>query len=524
MQKVQFKQYNEGEVLLFPDRLDSTISENHLVRIINHTVNQLDLTFLISTYSGGGTTAYHPRMLLKILLYAYCLKLYTGRKIANALRSDITFMWLSGKQYPDFRTINNFRSGRLKDSIHTVLKSLLLLMFTEGYIRLEEYYCDGTTIQADANKHKVVWKKNSSRYLEGVKARIDSTLLEIDKLIKEENERYGEDDLEILGKADSTRKDRIQESISQLNRIINKENSAKSKKSRTASRLKNELEEADLRRRIYEEQEHICGDRGGYSKTDPQATPMRTKECQEDLRPAYNGMVGSENQYITGVSVHQNSNDGTCFKNHMEQTMPLLPDRPQQVIADAIFGTEENYEFLNGQKIDALLKYPSYDKEQTKDFRENPFYKENMPYDKENDSFLCPNNKQLIYTGEVRVTNKNGFVSTLRNYECRDCAGCPLANQCGNKRQQGSNRTIQVNQNLEDYKQQMRQKLLTDEGKRLMKNRSHDIETCFGDIKQNMLFRRVHLRGLQKVEAECIIVAMAHNLRKMNCASAREAA
>ena len=139
-------------------------------------------------------------------------------------------------------------------------------MFTEGYIRLEEYYCDGTTIQADANKHKVVWKKNSSRYLEGVKARIDSTLLEIDKLIKEENERYGEDDLEILGKADSTRKDRIQESISQLNRIINKENSAKSKKSRTASRLKNELEEADLRRRIYEEQEHICGDRGGFCK------------------------------------------------------------------------------------------------------------------------------------------------------------------------------------------------------------------------------------------------------------------
>lgn len=202
-------------------------------------------------------------MLLKVLLYAYCLKLYTDRKIANAFRSDITFMWLSGKQYPDFRTINNFRSGRLKDSIHTVFKSLLL-MFSEGYIRLEEYYCDDTTIQADVNKHKVVWKKNSSRYLEGVKARIDSMLLEIDK------------------------------------------------------------------------------------------------------------------------------------------------------------------QFLNGQKIDALMKYPSYDKEQTKDFRENPFYKENIPYDKENDSFLCPNNKQLIYTGEVKVTNKNGFVSTLRNYECRDCTGCPL--------------------------------------------------------------------------------------------------
>lgn len=152
--------------------------------MINHTVNQLDLTFHLSTYCGGGITAYHPRMLLKVLLYAYCLKLYIGRKIANALRSDITFMWLSGKQYPDFRTINNFRSGRLKDSIHTVFASLLLLLFNEGYIRLEEYYCDGTTIQADANKHKVVWKKKPSRYLEGVEARIDSTLLEIDKHCK----------------------------------------------------------------------------------------------------------------------------------------------------------------------------------------------------------------------------------------------------------------------------------------------------------------------------------------------------
>lgn len=524
MQKVQFKQYNEGEILLFPDRLDSTISENHLVRIVNHTVNQLDLSFLLSTYSGGGTPPYHPRMLLKVLLYAYCLKLYTGRKIANALRSDITFMWLSGKQYPDFRTINNFRSGRLKDSIHTVFESLLLLMFNEGYIHLEEYYCDGTIIQADANKHKVIWKKNSSRYLSEVKERIDSTLLEIDKLIKEENDEYGENDLEILGKADSTRQDRIEESISQLNTLINKSGNARGKKLGTVWRLKKELEESDLRQSIYEEQEQICGDRRGYSKTDPQATPMRTKECQDDLRPAYNGMVGSEEQYITGVSVHQNSNDGTCFKNHMEQAIPLLPDKPKQVIADAIFGTEENYGFLDAQKIGSLLKYPSYDKEQTTKFRANSFHKENMPYDPNNDCFLCPNNKQLIYTGDTTLTNKNGFVSTLRNYECQDCEGCALANQCGNKRQEGSNRTIQVNTKLEQYKQQIRHKLQTDQGKRLMKKRAHDIETCFGDIKQNMLFRRVHLRGLKKVQTECTIIAMAHNLRKMQIATCQKVA
>jgi transposase len=524
MAKVLFKQSHEGEILLFPERLDATISDTHLVRVINDTVNRLDITSLLSGYKGGGTTSYHPRMLLKVLLYAYCLKIYTGRKIANALRSDITFMWLSGKQYPDFRTINNFRSGRLKDDIHTVFKSLLLLMMEEGYIHFKEYYCDGTTIQADANKHKVVWKKNSARYIKSVEERIEATLLEVDRLVEEENGRYGDEDLEIVGKADPCRKDRIQESISRLNAVINREGNAGSKKSRSASRLKNELEESDLRRRIYEDQERICGERSGYSRTDPEATPMRTKECVDDVRPAYNGIVGSEGQYITGVSTHQNPNDGACFKEHLEQAVSLMPKNPDRVIADAIFGTEENYEFLDTEKVESLLKYPSYDKEQTKEFKENIFHKDNMPYDPEDDSFLCPNNKRLFYTEDTEQANKNGFVSTSRNYQCEDCVGCPFFDRCGSKRQEGSNRIIKVNVRLEEHRRKTRLKLQTEEGKTLMKNRGHDIETCFGDIKQNMLFRRVHLRGLEKVHAECIIIAIAHNIRKMQIAVESKAA
>ncbi len=188
---------------------------------------------------------------------------------------------------------------------------------------------------------------------------------------------YGDDNLELLGKSDCSRKGRIQGSFSHLNTIINKENNTKSKKSRTASRLKNELEENDLRKRTYQEQKQISGERSGYSKMDTEATPMRTKECQGDLRPAYNGMGGTEGKYIMGVSVYQNFNDETCFKNHMEQVAPLLSKIPRQVITDAISGTEENYEFLAGEKMEVLLKYPSYDKEQKKEFKENPFYKGN---------------------------------------------------------------------------------------------------------------------------------------------------
>ncbi|MDR0745133.1 MAG: transposase [Mediterranea sp.] len=86
--------------------------------------------------------------------YGYCRKIYTGRKPAEALRCDIHFMWLSGKQYPNFNTLNSFRSGRLKTGIGEIFRSLLLFMFAEGFIHLEEYCCDGTILQADANKHE----------------------------------------------------------------------------------------------------------------------------------------------------------------------------------------------------------------------------------------------------------------------------------------------------------------------------------------------------------------------------------
>ena len=508
-----FKQYDQGEIVLFPARLDESIPEHHLVRVVSSIVDQMDLSELLSGYQGGGTSAYHPRMLLKVLLYGYCMKIYTGRKIANALRSDITFMWLSGKQYPDFRTINNFRSGRLKESVDTIFKSLLSFMFQEQYIRFEEYYCDGTTLQADANKHKVVWKKNQERYRQEVELRIETTLKEIEKLNESENRLYGDNDLPVTGKPDPLYKDKIQQAVETLNNVVQGKKSKETEKK--AFRLQKELEADVLRAEIYQEQEAICGNRGGYSKTDEEATPMRIKECKEDLRPAYNAMIGSENQFITGVSVHQNTNDGTCFKEHMKEALSSMPGKVKRVIADAIFGTEENYELLEDEKISGLLKYPSYDKEQEKKFKDNIFDKQNMPYDSDSDTFLCPNGKRLIYKEDVIQKNKNGFQSTLRKYECEDCSRCPFLNQCISIKEEKGNRTIQINKNLERHKQFFREKIQTSIGKALMKQRSHDVETCFGDIKHNQLFRRLHLRGIKKVKAEFTIVVMAHNLRKM---------
>src|SRR5688572_16174091 len=106
---IVFKQYNQQQILLLPPSLSDLIGEKHLVRVVNEVVESMDIGDLINLYQGGGTSAYHPRMLLKVLLYAYSVKIYTGRKIAKALNQDIHFMWLSAMSTPDFRTINNFR-------------------------------------------------------------------------------------------------------------------------------------------------------------------------------------------------------------------------------------------------------------------------------------------------------------------------------------------------------------------------------------------------------------------------------
>jgi transposase len=256
MKKQIFKQYNQGEILLFPSRLDENIGENHLVRVIDRVVNSMDISDLIDTYEGGGTSSYHPRMLLKVLLYAYCLKIYTGRKIASALRSDITFMWLSGKQYPDFRTVNGFRSGRLKESISAIFKSMLLFMFEEGYIRMEEYYCDGTTLQADANKHKVTWKKNLETMKDKLTARIEATLEDIDRLNREEDAYFGDKDLSINGEPDSGRKERIEEKVKELNLIANANKATEKRK--LLHKLQTEVETDKIQVKVYSSKFQRC--------------------------------------------------------------------------------------------------------------------------------------------------------------------------------------------------------------------------------------------------------------------------
>lgn len=509
---VIFKQYNQQQSLLLPPSLEELIGPKHLVRVVNEVVESMDISDLINLYQGGGTSSYHPRMLLKVLLYAYSVKIYTGRKIAKALCQDIHFMWLSGMSRPDFRTINNFRSSKAKEVIELLFKEMLEFLVVQQYIKLENYFCDGTTLRADANQHKMVWKKNAERYGKKSIENCRALFKQIDELNSQEDKAYGSCDLEEHGEASPITRQAIADKVADLNNTISTA-TTKSRR-RKAVTLKKKLKEAEHKIEKYNTQIIKAGKRSGYNKTDPDASAMMMKNKVEVL-PAYNIMAGSEEQFITGMSVHQTTNDGVCFEDHLKQIHQQQPCKPGRIIADSIFGTEQNYELLHNNEIENYMKFPLYHKEQTKGYQQNRFLKENFSYDPVTDSYGCPNDQLLIFKGKHQKTHKRtGYKSEVKIYECNNCSDCPLYQQCC-RSDKGNNRRIEVNEKLEAYKQQARENLHTELGQTLKKRRGIEIESCFGDIKHNMGFRRFNLRGLNKVKTEFALVAMAHNLRKV---------
>lgn len=150
-----FKPYLRGQLQL-PTDLEELVPAEHVVRVVDDTIDRMDLRPLIRQYKGGGKSSYHPQMMLKVLVYAYTQRIYPSRQIAKALRENLYFMWLSGLNRPDFRTINRFRSTVLRGVMEHVFGGVVRLLIDEGFLKLEHYFLDGTKIEANANRQRAV--------------------------------------------------------------------------------------------------------------------------------------------------------------------------------------------------------------------------------------------------------------------------------------------------------------------------------------------------------------------------------
>lgn len=501
-----FKAYTQQQPMLLPPDLEELIPSHHFVRVVNTTIDRLTLDPLLATYVGGGTSAYHPKMMLKVLVYAYLSKVYSSRRIAKALREDVNFLWLAGMNRPDFRTLNQFRSGRLKPVIDDVFGAMLLFLHENKYIDLKEYFVDGTKLRADNNKHKVVWAKNTRRYKEKMQEKIYDLLKHVEQVNEQEQQRYGGRDLEELGEHTALNSEKVKEQVALLNEKLqqaqpNKQTRKAVKKLETT--LLPKLEK-------YEQQEQTLAGRNSYAKTDPDATVFRMKDQQ--LLPAYNILMGTQHQFIVNYSFYQQkASEADAFIAHVQRAHRFWGRLPECVMGDSAYGSEENYAFLSQQSIGNYLKYNTFHKERQKKYRTNPYRKENFPYDAVNDQYHCPQGRTLNFRQIKLKTTDNGYQTSLRIYQCVDCSGCPVAALC--KRGEG-NRTIQVNPTLDTYRAQARANLDSERGIALRKQRGIDVEPVFGDIKFNQGYTRCRLRGKEKVNVELGLLSISHNIKK----------
>lgn len=514
--KVTFKVYEQHQGMLFMPSFEELIPSEHLVRLVSRAIDGMALETLLNAYEGGGASNYHPKMLLKVLVYGYTDRLYSSRRLEKATRENINYMWLTGMQTPDHNTINRFRKGQLKNTIKDVFAAVLLLLIEEGMVRLEDYHIDGTKIESAANRYTFVWAKAVSGHKARLLAKINALLDQIEaENDLEEAEAAKRDD-------DSTNQPRITDSrrLSQTIADLNEQLKERLPKDKSLSRKMNQLKDKHLDKlREYEEHERKLDGRNSYSKTDEDATFMRMKDDHMQngqLKPGYNLQIGTEDQFIVNYSIHQSANDMPLLIPHMADTKAKLASvdqvMPKRASADAGYGSEENYDYLEAEGLENYVKYPGFYNEQLKKVKANPFLVEHLYYNAQSDYYVCPMGQHLTYRFTTKTKSKNGYESSVRVYKAQRCEGCPLRGVCHKAK---TDRIIQVNPNLQRHKQIARQNLWSEMGIYLRKKRSIEPEPVFGQIKWNRGFKRFLLRGLPKVTCEFGIVAIAHNLKKM---------
>ena len=519
MRKVVYKSLMGTQPKLFPENIYERIPENHPVRLIDKIVDRLDISYIESEYKGGGTSAYHPRLMIKILFYAYYNNIYSSRKIEKALSENIYFMWLARDSVPNFRTINHFRGKRLKDKIYDLFSEVTKLLYEIGVIDFKVQYVDGTKIESVANKYTFVWRRRVEKNKEGIEKKIKSIISEIESQIKSDNAKENETKIETKINSEDLKEqiEKLNEALKSKEKQLRDDKKSKEKKELKKVRRKIKDLENELIPRLerYETQLEKLGERNSYSKTDEDATFMRRKEDvmkNSQLRPAFNMQISTEHQFITNYTAHQYPDDTRTLIPHLEKYKEINGTQSEEVIADAGYGSEENYVYMEEQGIASYVKYNYFYQSQKRKNKENPFLIWNLYYNKEEDYYVCPMGQHLEKIGEREEETQNGFKIKITQYQARRCTGCPMRGPCHKGK---GKRIINVNHNLNRLRDNARELLNSEKGKMHRKKRPVEVEAVFGQIKHNNRFRRFTMRGLDKVTLEFGLIAIGHNLRKL---------
>ncbi|MET3558050.1 transposase, partial [Streptococcus rupicaprae] len=420
-----------------------------------------------------------------------------------------------------YKTINNFRSSKHANNlIKTAFIYFTLLMRENGLIEDEALFIDGTKLEADANLYSFTWKKAVIKYdeaLNGKTAELYDNLVQegVDLALSKEACETSEGLVRLLKDTEHALAE-VEKVISEEPKVI-KGGSANKQKRRRLKKLRNQLRKDYLpRKQRYEEARVILGNRNSFSKTDHDATFMRMKEDHMrngQLKPGYNVQAATNGQYVLAYDIFPNPTDTRTLKPFLESIQTL--DLFQNIVADAGYGSEENYRFIIDElEKTPLIPYSMYQKERTKNYKNSPQNQNNWTYLEETDQFVKPDGVVYSFKHYSRRTDKYGFKRDFKIYEADKVQDTPGLEQLA-KTECGRQKQIHYNPTWNYFKERIKESLHSEEGSRIYAKRKIDVEPVFGRLKSVFGVRRVHVRGHQAVQTEIGFLFMSMNLTKL---------
>ena len=444
------------------------------------------------------------------------------RRLEKLCKTDIRYMWiLDGMPAPSFMTFGNFINNELSSSIESIFKAINEYIFREDHVDLEHVYIDGTKIIANANKYTWVWKKSCITNRDKVFLKLTELLKKINQEIAPLGIRFEERDEYAIEYVEQ-----ILANYAGLKRIdpanfVCGRGRHKTPEQRVCQQIEGYLQ----RLKRYAKSIQICGeDRNSYSKTDQSATFMRVKTDymgNDQLLPSYNMQIGICDEYIAVVDAKQYASDMDCFAPLMNKFNALYDRYPKYPIADAGYGSYNNYLFCEEHGMEKYMKFTMFEKE-TKDqkYSSDPYRAANFKRD-EKGNLICPNGKRFFFK-EARHVKHNKYGRTEDIYECESCEGCPLKQKCSPRSLK--NRTIRLNQELSSIHEEVLGNLCSIQGALLCMNRSIQAEGAYGIVKWDRSYSRAFRRGLDNVILEFTLISCGFNIYKFHNKRKRQAA
>jgi len=466
--------------VLFPSNIFDLLAQDHDSRVLWDLIGQLDTSELEKKYSVRGQNAYHPRLIARILIYAYSQGVFSARQIERRCSEDLGFMYISEMNCPNFRVLCDFRKNN-REFFKSCFKQTVVLAMETGLACLGHVSIDGSKFKANTSKHKAMsYKRLKEKEKELAEA--------IEELTRKATVCDDEEDQEFKDKTGYEIPEELKEQTKRLEKIKD---------------AKKALEEREQKLHPGKPIE----DRKQISFADQDAMLMGKKGKYEY---AYNPQISvdKDKQVIVGQHVSQNPNDYGEVEPALQEIKDTTDKEPEKVSLDNGYFSGENLKTLEDSEIDC---YVATGKGEDSDGSgvgsgSGKLEKSVFTYDPEKDCFRCPEGQDL----PLKTQGSDG-----RRYYQGDkkaCKKCRLRSRCSSSKK-GAPRTITADEH-EEFRTRMREKMRSPEAKEIYRLRKIIVEPAFGQIR-NLGFNGFSVRGFKAVCGEFSLMCAVHNLKKI---------